>query len=217
MAAKRKASTRTRAATVYETPVVYSSPSTNFLNSKNLTIGLVVIALIALAYWKKDWFVAATVNGAPVTTIELQKRISDNYKAKELQELIDEKVILQETAKNNMTPTDSEIEAKYAEFEQQYGGPEEFANLLEMQGETKAGLTRRIRLNIALDKLYSSEATSSEQEVDEYIKVNKSLLKATTSADQRVEAEAAIKEQKLIQIIQQKFQELRDRAVIKIF
>lgn len=218
MAAKRKTSTRQKNTEVSITQTsVFETPRSNFFNTKALTIILLVLALFALAYWKKNWFVSATVNGFPITSLELQQRLNENYRQQGLQDLIDEKIILEEASRARAISSRDETEAKYKELAQGYGGPEEFEKLLVAQGESKSGLLRRISLNLALDKMYAVEATATSKEVDEYIRVNRGLLKATTSAEQKTEAEQAIKEQKLLRVIQEKFQELKDRAVVKIF
>lgn len=216
MATKRKQSRNIEVVSTVE----YTSPEaprSNFLNAKALTIILLVVVLGALVYWKKSWFIAATVNGSPVTSLELQQRLNHDFRQQGLQDLVDERLILQEASKNSAVPSQDELEKKYLEFSQTYGGPEEFEKLLSAQGQSKDSLLRRIKLNLALDKMYAGQATASSQEVDEYIRVNRSLLKATTSAEQRAEAEQAIKGQKLLRIVQEKFQELKDRAVIDIF
>jgi hypothetical protein len=64
--------------------------------------------------------------------------------------------------------------------------------------------------------MYGTEATVSAQEISQFIEQNGTGMQASDSASQQKEAEDAIKQQKLSQIFNQKFQELKAAANIKI-
>ena len=72
-------------------------------------------------------------------------------------------------------------------------------------------------VQLAITKLYESEATVSAAEVTKFIDANKQMLKATDSASQEKEAYDTIKNQKLSQIFSEKFQQLKQTAAVKIF
>ncbi len=72
-------------------------------------------------------------------------------------------------------------------------------------------------IQLAITKLYDKEATVSAEEVSKFIETNKDQLKATDSAGQEKEAYDNLKQQKLSQIFSQKFQQLKQKANIKIF
>ena len=65
--------------------------------------------------------------------------------------------------------------------------------------------------------LDEDEATVSAEEVNQFISSNKNYLKATDSAGQIKEAGDSLKQQKLSQIFSQKFQDLKQKASVKIF
>ena len=44
----------------------------NFRSSKTFYIILIIIGILILAMYKKNWFVAAMINGSPLTNLELQ-------------------------------------------------------------------------------------------------------------------------------------------------
>lgn len=185
--------------------------------SKRDYLILFVAGILLLAFYKKSLFVAAMVNGAPVTNLELQMKLNDQFRSQTLTQIINEKVILDEARKNSVLPTESEIDQKIAELEANVGGAEVLDNLLTQQGQTRVTLREQIRVQIAITKLYEKEATVSAEEVSKYIQDNAQMLQATDSASQEKEAADAIKQQKLSQIFSQKFQELKEKANIKIF
>ena len=181
-----------------------------------LIILLIVIALL-LAIYKKSWFVAAMVNGSPITNLELQLQLNKQFRSQTLNQLINEKIILSEAAKFKAIPTEVEIDNKITELEANVGGKQVLDNLLSQQGQTTETLRNQIRIQLAITKLYEKEATVSSEEISNFIKQNKEILKATDSATQQKEVADTLKQQKLSQIFSQKFGELREKAKIQIF
>lgn len=187
------------------------------ITRKGLVITLIIIGLLALAFYKKNWIVAATVNNAPITTLELVDRLKKQYGTQMLTQMINEKLINDEIAKNNIVVSDSELNDRIAKLEENFGGKETFDSLLAQQGQIRKDVERDLRLQIAIEKLYSSQATVSAEEVDKYIAENKETLVATVAAEQKKEAEDVLRQQKTSQIFNQKFQELKAGAKVTIF
>lgn len=189
----------------------------NFRSSKKFYLILLITGLLLLAVYKKNWFVTATVNGVPLTNLELQSKLNEQFRTQTLNQLINEKIILQEATKLGAIPTEVEISAKIAELETSVGGKDALNTLLTQQGQTVDALRKQLAIQLAVTKLYASEATVSADEVEKFLTENRSLLRATDSAGQTREAEETLKQQKLSQIFNQKFQELRQKAKIQLF
>lgn len=189
----------------------------NFRRSKNFYIILIVLGIALLAAYKKSWFVAAMVNGSPITNLELQMRLNEQFRTQTLNQMINEKVILSEAAKHSAIASDTEVNKKIAEIETSVGGAQAFNALLSQQGQTRESIKQQIRVQLSIEKLYANEATVSAEEVNQFIEQNKEQLRATDSAGQQKEAEDALKNQKLSQIFSQKFQDLRGKAKIQVF
>ena len=178
---------------------------------------LLVIGLIILGLWKKEWFVAATVNGSPISNIQLLSEMNKQYRTQTLNQMINEKLILDTARKQNTIITSGEIDAKIDEIIKNVGGREAFEGLLAQQNLTIDSLRNQIKLQLTVEKLYANEATVSAEEVNQFLEQNVSLLTATESAAQRKEAEDLLKQQKVSQVFSEKFQELKQQANIKIF
>lgn len=189
----------------------------NFRYQKKIYLILLIAGLLLLAVYKKSWFVAATVDSMPITNLELQMKLNDQYKAQILDQLITGKVILNEASKNNAIPTPQEVDSKLAELEASVGGKDTFDTILTQQGQTRSGIKERITIQLALTKLYDKEATVSAEEVTNFIKENSAILQSTDSAKQQQEAYDLLKQQKNSEIFSQKFQELKQKAKIQIF
>ena len=189
----------------------------SFRPSPKVYIILLIALGLLLAFYKKEWFVAATVNGTPITNLELLAKLNQQFRGQTLNQMINEKIILDEARKSNIAVSDSEIEEKLQELENQVGGAEVFESLLAQQGQTRNSVKQQIRLQLIIEKLYQNEATVSAQEIDQFLQTSSESLQATDSAAQRKEAQDLLKQQKINQVFSQKFQELRQSAKIQIF
>ena len=185
--------------------------------SKKAVIVFTIIALLLLAFYKKDWFIAATVNNQPITNLELQKRLNDQYKTQLLNQIVNEKIIEQEAAKKGVIISPNQINTKVAETENQYGGAESFNALLSQQGVSKQDFIKQIKLQLIVEKLYQSEVDPTADEIKQFMDTNSSDPEATDEAKFTQTAKESIKQQKLSNIFQTKFQELKQSAKVQIF
>lgn len=189
----------------------------NYRPSKKTYLIILLIGLLLLASYKKGWFVAATVNGSPITNFELLSQMNEQYRKQTLNQMINEKIIFGEAQKKVVTVSEAEVKNKIAELENNVGGTQALDSLLSQQGQNREGLKKQIRIQLVIEKLYDKEATISAAEVNKFIEENKDQLQATESAAQAKEAEDILKQQKLSQIFGEKFQQLKQSAKIVIF
>ncbi len=195
----------------------FSDKIINFRRQKSFYLILLVAGILALAFYKKSWFVAALVNDMPITNLELQSKLNQQFRSQTLNQLINEKVILNEASKKAAIPSEEEVNKKIADLESSVGGKDVLDSLLTQQGQTRTSLRDQVRVQLAISKLYDKEASVSSGEVEKFVAENRESLRATDSAQQEKEAFDAIKNQKLSQIFSQKFQELRQQAKVQIF
>ena len=187
------------------------------MSRKTAIIVLIVVAVLLLGWFKKSWFVAATVNGSPITNVEVLERLNDQYRTSTLSQMVNEKLITNEIKRNNIVVSDDELNNRIAQLEASFGGKEMLDNLLSQQRQSRADLERDLRLQIAIEKLYGSQASVSAEEIDAFILENRDQLTASDAAGMRKEAEDTLKQQKTSQIFNEKFQELKQNAKITIF
>lgn len=180
-----------------------------------LAIAIIILALL-IAY-KKSWFVAATVNGSPVSNFELLSRENSQFRKQMLDQMINEKLILSEAGKKGVKVSEQDINTKISDIEKQVGGASALDSLLAQQGETRTGVRDQIRLTLSLEGMYASEASVSAEEVTQFIEQNKDQMQSSQPAEMTKEATDIIKSQKLNQIFSQKFQEIKKAANIQIF
>lgn len=186
-------------------------------SDRRFYLTLIIIGLLLLFVFKKSWLVAATVNGEPITNLELQTKLNQQFRDQLISQLVNEKILDQEARKNHVTVTEDDINQKIKELENNVGGAQALDSLLAQQGQNRQMLKDQLKIQVIIEKLYSKDATFSAQEVADYITQNQSQLKASDSAGQNKEAEGLLKQQKLSQIFSEKFQTLKNAANVKIF
>lgn len=188
-----------------------------FRNSKSFYLLIIALGILLLAIYQKSQILPAMVNGQPITGIELLGKLNEQFRTQTLNQLINEKIILQEAGKMEALPNSQEVQSKISEIENNVGGAQSLDLILSQQGQTRVTLKDRMRLELAIAKLYDREASVSAEEVAKFLETNRGVLRATDSAQQEKEAYDLIKQQKLTEIFTQKFQELKQKAKIVIF
>lgn len=171
----------------------------------------------ALLYYKKGWFIAATINGQPITSLELNQRINQLYKDRVLTQMINEKILQQEATKNGIIITQTQLDQKITEVENQYGGKETFNNLLSQQGLTNEEFSRQTMLQLIAEELYKNDTTPTDEEIQKYINENADSPEATEPAKFRETVTNILKQDKLNTIFNEKFKQLRQSAKIQTF
>lgn len=187
-----------------------------FLKKKALLIVLVA-AIALLSFYKKDLLIAATVNGSPISNLELQSRLNKLYGKKELLQMIDEKIIKDAIKKNNITVSEDEIKSKIAQIEENVGGASTLDSMLSAQNQTRELLKDQLNIQVGLEKLLAQEATISALEVEQFMKASPELFQSTDSAQNVQKAQDIVKQQKLSSAFDKKFAELKQAADIQIF
>jgi len=93
-----------------------------------------------------------------------------------LSQLINNEILMQRAAKDNLTAADAEVSSKFAEFKKDYT-EEKFQQYLRDQGLTADDLRKELRKDSTIEKLYNKEITSkitvSEAEITDYFGRNK--------------------------------------------
>lgn len=195
----------------------FVSTTTSYRPGKKVFLIILIAGVLLLLSFKKSWFIAAMVNNSPITNFELLARLNQQYRSRTINQMVNEKVILDEARKKGVGVKASEIDDKISQLENNVGGKEALDGLLAQQGQTRNDLRNQLRIQLAAEKLYDKEATVSAEEIEEFVKQNKENLQATQAAEQKKEAEEILKQQKLGKIFNEKFQQLKQAANVQIF
>lgn len=192
------------------------------LKDKKVMGGLViavVIILIALLYVFKACFVAATVNGSPISRWSIMKAAEKQVGAQILESKITEKLIKTELAKQKITVEQADIDAEVKKVEDQItaqGGTLDQA--LAQQGMSKDQFIDQIKVQKEVEKLLMDKVAVSEEDITKYIADNKLTAPAGMSADDmRKQIRDIIKQQKFSAAAQEWVAGLRTNSKVNTF
>lgn len=182
-------------------------------------IAFVLILVLIGILFNKGFLVAAMVNGEPITRASVIQTIEKQSGKATLESLITKRLILQEAKKRNVAVGQKDIDAEIKKIEANLKAQgTTLDNALSLQGMTKAQLVSEIEVQIALQKLVSSDVKVSDKEVEEFLTTNKDQFpEGTTEEAMKKEATDQIKSQKLQENTQTFIKSLQDKAKIRYF
>ncbi|MBI5358838.1 SurA N-terminal domain-containing protein [Candidatus Amesbacteria bacterium] len=125
-----------------------------------------LVGLVGFWYKTKTWPVVATVNYMPITRFELDQLMYGKVGKEALDALIIQKLVDQELKTKKITVLEKDIDARLEEIKTQLGTPENFNQILELQGVTQAQLREQIDYQLKLEKLVPVSTDSAKMQAD---------------------------------------------------
>jgi len=160
---------------------------------RNLTLSLCITLLLAGCHKGPQQGVVATVNGHPILQTDVDKVYNaqlannpqqqspstdeiDSLKLNILHELIVEEIVEHRAAKQNLTATDAEVDAKVSEMKAPYT-EDQFQARLKASNYTLDELKRDVRRSLTQNKLINKEINSritiTDADVTKYFNAHK--------------------------------------------
>lgn len=182
-------------------------------------LGLGIILVVALLYFFKGLFIAAMVNGEPISRVSVIKELEKQSGKATLESLITKKLILQEAKNRNIEIGQKEIDAEIKKIETNLKGQgTTLDQALSLQGMTKDQLISEVRLQLAIQKLVSSDVKITDKEVADFLTTNKGQFPEGASEEEmKKEATEQIKSQKLQEKTQAFLADLQKKAKVLKF
>ncbi|MCM3596108.1 peptidylprolyl isomerase [Metabacillus idriensis] len=115
----------------------------------------------------------ASVNGEKISKDELYSLLIDQGGTQLVDYLITEKIIEQESDKQDITISNDAVEEEYKTVIASYGGEEAFIQQLETSGSTVEDVKKDLETNLKIEKLLEPEIKISEDEMKTYFDENK--------------------------------------------
>lgn len=196
------------------------APARSVKIKKTYIIGVVIIlALGALLYFGRSLFVAAVVNGQPISRLSIVQEAEKHSGRQVLDSKIQEALIEQEAQAKNVSVSDKEIADEIKKIETSLTSQgQSLDQVLKAQGMTRDSLDNNIRLSKVVEKIVGKDIKISNKEIDDYLKQNKDFLPKDQSEDKlRKTAEESLKQQKLNEKVQKWLADLQKKANILYF
>lgn len=180
---------------------------------------IVLIAILAGAFYFKGLFVAALVNGEPITRLKLIHELESKQGKQALDALVNQTLISQEAKIKNVVVGNEEVDAASKQIEESI--KKQGQNLdaaLAAQGLSKKEFLEEIKLRKLIEKLLANDIKVTDKEVNEYIEKNKdSFPKDMKEEDLKKAVKQQLEQQKLSTKSQEWIANLQKNAKVNYF
>ncbi len=178
----------------------------------------VIVVLGVLAYVYKGLFIAATVNGSPISRLAIIQKLEKASGKSLLDSIITEKLVQNEASAKKIVISDDEINAEIKKIEDQIvaqGGTLDAA--LGAQNMSRDDLKKQIVFQKEVETLVADKINVSDEEVAQYIKDNKISIPEGQEAVTGDQIKNDLRNQKLNTEAQTLITALKTKAKIQYF
>jgi foldase protein PrsA len=187
-------------------------------NLKIIIVIAVIIVLGILGYFFRGLFIAATVNGSPISRLSIIQKLEKVSGKTLLDSLITEKLVQNEVDAKKITISDDEINAEIKRVEDQVsaqGGTLDEA--LTAQGMSRDDLRTEVILRKEMEKLLADKLNVTDQEIAQYIKDNNITVAAGEEIATNDQIRSELSSQKFSSEAESFITDLKAKAKIKYF
>ncbi|HEX8932145.1 MAG TPA: SurA N-terminal domain-containing protein [Patescibacteria group bacterium] len=150
-----------------------------------LILAIVIVVLGILLYAGRGLFVAAVVNGQPISRLSIIQETEKQSGKQALETIVRNTLIEQEARRENVSVSDAEVNGELKKVEAQVAQQgQKLDDVLVMQGMTRQDLIKILKLNLLIRKMIGNDVKVSDQEVSDYLTKNKDMLPQGQSDDQ---------------------------------
>lgn len=180
-------------------------PTKLFKENKLLSIGFIVILVAFMfGYFLKGFFVAALVNGKPISRIRVIRELEKTQGLAVIDNIVTEELIRQEARKLKISVSKADVDAEIATIEESLKSQSQnLDEILAAQGMTRSELVKNIELQKLIEKILTDEVTVTDEEVQKYIDDNKASFPEGTNME---EVKTLVKQQLVQQKVSSEFQ-----------
>lgn len=203
---------------VHEISEAAAEKKPKVISVKAAVVVAVVIILGALAFYCKGLFVAAMVNGSPISRLAVIHELESASGKKALDSLITKKLLNDEAAKKGITVTSDELNAEIKKIDDQVkaqGGTLDQA--LSQQGMTRKDMEEQLTLQKKLEKLLGDKIAVTDEEAIKLLTDSKVAVPKGEEEKYKEQAKEQIRGQKLNAASGTFIDGLRTQASIQYF
>jgi len=167
----------------------------------------------------KGLFIAATVNGQPITRLSVIQELEKQSGKRALENIITKNLIMQEGKKKHITVTDKDVDDQMKKIEKNISAQGmTLDQALQAQNMTKDGLKSELKVQIVVQKLVGDKVNVTDKEVEDYQNTNKEATQQNAGQEQSKEQiREQLKQQKTQKVTQQYVDQLRKNAKVTYF
>lgn len=196
-----------------------SEPVVKRFKGELFIAGGAILLLAVLVFIGKSLFIAATVNGSPISRLSVVRALEKQSGKAALESMIQKKLIETELKKQNITVTQEEVDAEIRLIEQEISGQGgTLKAALEAQGVTEETLREQIAIQKKLEKVLVDKLTVSDADLEAYKKQGDiKLPEGQKEEDFNAELKQQLKRQKFQEVAQVWVADLTKNAKINYY
>lgn len=168
------------------------------INKRTTLLTIIILAVLGVLLYFKGLFIAAIVDGKPISRFEVIKELENTSGQQALDALVVKQLISAEASKAGIAISQEDIDAEIKNLEDRItkqGGTLEL--LLAQQGINQNQFREQISLQKKLEKILENSIQVSDEEVNKYFTENKITPPAGVSEDEiKNQIRAQLKNQK---------------------
>jgi foldase protein PrsA len=172
----------------------------SFVKTKKFkTVLGVVVGVVVLGFIIKTVFLAAFVNGRPISRITLIKNLEKQYGTTALSTLVEKSLIYQEAKKQKVSVSKDEIQNEITAIEEILKAQNiTLDQALEARGQTRQELEEQIKVSKILEVILADKITVTDKEIADYFTTNKNYFdKGTLLENVKDDIKSELVQQKL--------------------
>ena len=191
----------------------------NLLRNKKFKTLAVIILIGTFLVLARSLFVAALVNGRPVSRIAVIKALEREGGTDVLNTLVERSLIFQEAGRVGVKISDDVINTQITSIEEILKGQSlTLEAALAARGQTKEDLIDQIRIQKTVEAILSQKINISEEDIAKYFEENKELLDVGAKLeDVKEDIRGQLFQQKLNDEYRKWVEELKAKAKILYF
>ncbi len=188
------------------------------ISTKNAVILSGIVIILALLFTCKSVFIAAMVNGSPVSRLSVIHEVEKRSGKAALDGIIIQKILADEVHKKGITVSESEIATEMKAIEDRFTSQGATLDaMLVTQGLTRDDVRKQIITQLQVEKLLGDKIAVSDAEVGQYIADHKITVPKEKDAEMRTQVAAQIKQDKTNKEGSALVESLRSQAKITYF
>jgi foldase protein PrsA len=179
-----------------------------------IVLGILLLGFIL--YYGRGFFVAAVVNGQPVSRLSLVEESERESGKQAMTMLVRNVLVEQEAKKQNVKVSDKDVADQIKTIDKNLSKQgQNLDDMLKLEGMSKDDLHRIVRLDLLVGKLVGKEIKITDKDVDDYIEKNKDILPKDQKGDALKKAvRERIKQEQLPEKAQAWFANIEKQASI---
>jgi len=178
-----------------------------------LIVILIVIAVTGTGCSRNS---VAKVNGEAISETELNARLKTRAGKQVLEQMITEKLILQEAKKRKVTISDKQIDDRVAQIKKQFPDEKAFQDNLNANNMTIDQVREQLKLQLIVKELLKKKLVPTDAEMKTYFERNKdTVYKDKKYKDVKKDIEGNLRQKNIYEGTQDLIKQLKDKAEIE--